>query len=266
MTTATPTRLEADPAELHSILEIVKSMLSAGQYKIMETAVNTILWFQNALKEKGATVARLKRLMFGGSNDKSKKQQKRAKAALKKQLDLIDESGTAPDMPATAVEEDLSNAKDGNTLCNDTSGSSQSGKGKNSSADKKKGHGKRSMDAFDLSKITCIMHEDLAIGDVCPKCCKGKVYNYDPETILVLKGQFPIRAEAYSAERLRCNACDAIFRAKWRQDNLTFKSFSNIIDALGFSIVLEKRPRKSHVPSKLKISRRKHSIPKVHHS
>lgn len=41
-----------------------------------------------------------------------------------------------------------------------------------------------------------------------------------------------------------------------KKDNLTFKSFSNIVDALGYNLVLEKRRcRKPHTPNKFKLSR-----------
>ena len=38
-----------------------------------------------------------------------------------------------------------------------------------------------------------------------------------------------------------------------KKDNLTFRSFSNIIDALGYDIVLEKRKRQSRAPRKFRI-------------
>lgn len=38
-----------------------------------------------------------------------------------------------------------------------------------------------------------------------------------------------------------------------KKDNLTFKSFSNIVEALGYDIILEKRRRKPHPPTKLKM-------------
>ena len=48
-----------------------------------------------------------------------------------------------------------------------------------------------------------------------------------------------------------------------KKDNLTFKSFSHIIDALGYDIVLEKRNKKSHTPKRLRIARIRRSVPKV---
>lgn len=50
-----------------------------------------------------------------------------------------------------------------------------------------------------------------------------------------------------------------------KKDNLTFRSFSNIVEALGYDIILEKRKRKSLTPTKLKMCFH-HSIPsKIKH-
>lgn len=39
-----------------------------------------------------------------------------------------------------------------------------------------------------------------------------------------------------------------------KKDNLTFRSFSNIVDALGYDILLKKRQRKQHIHNTVKIS------------
>lgn len=44
-----------------------------------------------------------------------------------------------------------------------------------------------------------------------------------------------------------------------KKDNLTFKSFSHIVDALGYDIVLEKRHKRSHASKRMKISSRSRS-------
>jgi DNA-binding Xre family transcriptional regulator len=39
-----------------------------------------------------------------------------------------------------------------------------------------------------------------------------------------------------------------------KKDNLTFKSFSNIVEALGYDIILEKRSKKIQTPNRLKMT------------
>jgi len=42
-----------------------------------------------------------------------------------------------------------------------------------------------------------------------------------------------------------------------KKDNLTFKSFSNIVEALGYDIVLEKRNKRFHTPKLKMLSQRR---------
>jgi rubredoxin len=56
-------------------------------------------------------------------------------------------------------------------------------------------------------------HDELAKGEICPECEKGKVYKYDPSTLLRIVGQSPFKPEQHVMERLRCNTCGAYFTA-----------------------------------------------------
>lgn len=48
-----------------------------------------------------------------------------------------------------------------------------------------------------------------------------------------------------------------------KKENLTLKSFSHILDALGYDIVLEKRQRKVHSPTRLRMARVRRAAPKA---
>ncbi len=48
-----------------------------------------------------------------------------------------------------------------------------------------------------------------------------------------------------------------------KKDNLTLRSFSNIVEALGYDIILKRRRRRSPPTAKLKMSHRKRTIPKL---
>lgn len=56
--------------------------------------------------------------------------------------------------------------------------------------------------------------EHICKGDVCPECGKGKVYKYEPATLLRITGQSPFVPEQHVMERLRCNACGAYITAE----------------------------------------------------
>ncbi len=57
-----------------------------------------------------------------------------------------------------------------------------------------------------------IPHEDLNSGDLCPEKCGGKVYDFEPQTIIRINGQMDACANRYIIETKRCNLCGELFR------------------------------------------------------
>lgn len=56
-------------------------------------------------------------------------------------------------------------------------------------------------------------HEALAKGDPCPQCNIGKLYKYDPASLLRIEGHSPFTPVLHLCERLRCNGCGAFYTA-----------------------------------------------------
>lgn len=50
-------------------------------------------------------------------------------------------------------------------------------------------------------------------GDECPRCQKGKVYKYDPASLLRITGHSPYTPVLHLSERVRCNTCVDLFTA-----------------------------------------------------
>ncbi|KGJ89813.1 IS66 family transposase [Thalassotalea sp. ND16A] len=82
---------------------------------------------------------------------------------------------------------------------------------------KKSGKKKRNNNANASAKVKPeIKHHkmtDVAKGDNCPQCDNGKLYKYEPATLLRIVGQSPFQPEQHVMERLRCNTCGAYFTA-----------------------------------------------------
>jgi len=55
--------------------------------------------------------------------------------------------------------------------------------------------------------------DELSKGDECPECQTGKLYKYEPATLLRIAGQSPFIPEQHVMERLRCNTCGVYFTA-----------------------------------------------------
>jgi transposase len=90
-----------------------------------------------------------------------------------------------------------------------------SGKKPSENQGKLKGHGRKSADEYTGADKVDVPHPDLKPGDRCPGCLKGKVYALKtPETAVRITGKSPLDATVYRMQRLRCNLCGEIFKAK----------------------------------------------------
>ena len=77
------------------------------------------------------------------------------------------------------------------------------------------GHGRNGAQAFSGARKVTIAHQQLAGGDRCPDCGKGKVYvQKEPKALVRIVGQAPLAATIYELQRLRCNACGQVFTAQ----------------------------------------------------
>ena len=77
------------------------------------------------------------------------------------------------------------------------------------------GHGRNGAQAFSGAQQVPIAHQQLAWGDRCPDCGRGKVYvQKEPKALVRIVGQAPLAATIYELQRLRCNACGQVFTAQ----------------------------------------------------
>jgi transposase len=195
-----------------------------------------LVWLQFSIKEKSLSISRLGRKLFGKKNENLKNLKERAK---NQDNSSASETAGSGDSSGNTLKKTEESEATSSGMANGSGSSSENkpeekpstGTSDNSEVSpsqpvsakidspkqptpkKKKGHGRRPLDDYNFSKIIHIPHDKLKAGEKCPLCKKGTVYYIDPEVLLVIRGQPPLKAEAYSAEGLRCNLCQAIFRA-----------------------------------------------------
>jgi transposase len=79
---------------------------------------------------------------------------------------------------------------------------------------KRKGHGRNGASDFLGARRVKVPHPRLHIGDLCPKCLRGKLYLFNkPARIVRIIGQPIFQATLFELERLRCALCGALFTA-----------------------------------------------------
>lgn len=191
-------RTEVDQEELDMILAAVKQHLSPSHYKTLEDAIKMLIWLQSVIKKKTSSIRSLARMLFGRKTDSLNNLKKQVKDCLPSS---IENSAQDPQIdPSNAGNESSPNEPG----CPEKTHSNQM---------PRKNHGRRPLEDYNIAKMTHIPHNCLKAGEKCPLCKRGTLYNIDPQTLLVIRGQSPLKGEVYSAQGLRCHLCQQVFRA-----------------------------------------------------
>jgi transposase len=177
--------------DLVAIIERAKAVpLSDKDYATLIGAVDTLAFITQELEAKGASLQRLRHMLFGAPTEKT---------------DKIFGDGAKKANPSGSETEKGSASKN-----NDEKGEG--------TADEKKtpapGHGRNGAAAYKGAEKIKVAHPSLKKGDRCPACNKGKVYPMaEPAVLVRILGMAPLTAKVYELDRWRCNLCGEVFTA-----------------------------------------------------
>jgi len=164
---------------LHAIVEQARPALSAEQHGLLKDAVDTLASLSAELEQKGVSIRRLRKLLFGASTEKTSK----------------------------VLGEQVPGGKDP---------PGEQGKQAGEARKKKsKGHGRNPARAYDGARQVVVKHDTLRHGRRCAACERGNVYALpEPRARVRVTGMAPLSATVYNLERFRCGACGEVFTAK----------------------------------------------------
>lgn len=75
------------------------------------------------------------------------------------------------------------------------------------------GHGRQRAEVYrEAQRVEC-RHEELAVGERCPACGRGRLYRLPAGIEMRLDGHGLLSAVRYELEKLRCSACGQVFTA-----------------------------------------------------
>lgn len=192
-----PKRQEISLDELKAIVSKVQG-IDANELQKLEAAVDTLGVLTRELEAKGASIQRLRRLIFGASTEKTR--------------NVVGESAEKQTSETKADKDSDSDAASDSDTASASSGDDAAS---TSEKPKRKGHGRKGSSDYTGANRIKIPHESLKHGDRCPECLKGKVYTQKmPATLVRVTGVAPLDATVYEMERLRCNLCGEVFTAK----------------------------------------------------
>ena len=190
-------RLDVSLDDLKRIIEKTKTVLSEEDLKKLGGAVDTLAVVTRELELKGASVRRLRRLIFGPGSEKMK--------------DVFPDDGKSKD---DTESNDDSDAEEKTASCDKNADSNES-KCSDAKKPKRKGHGRNGAKDYTGAEKEKIDHASLKAKDNCPECLKGKLYiQKEPATLVRVTGMAPLQAKVFELERLRCNLCGEVFTAK----------------------------------------------------
>lgn len=162
--------------------------LTADDRRVLGKVLASYFWLLFALREAKLSLKRIKALVFG-------------------------EKPKPPKPPSSEGPPSGGRAGGGET----PSSASQGGSSFTSpSAPEKKpppGHGRHGAEVYRAAQRVECRHEDLAVGERCPACGRGRLYQLPPGVEMRLDGNALLSAVRYEMEKLRCSACGQIFTA-----------------------------------------------------
>jgi hypothetical protein len=171
------------------IERIERNALSAEDRRVLVKILTFYFWLLFALREAKLSLKRLKALVFGEKPKKPK----------------APSAGGTPSGGSAGGNEAQTRASHGGPVPTPAS-----------PPEKKPpppGHGRQGAEVYRVAQRVECRHEDLAVGERCPACGRGRLYRLPAGVEMRLDGNALLSAVRYELEKLRCSACGQIFTA-----------------------------------------------------
>jgi transposase len=171
------------------IERIERDALSAEDRRVLVKVLTFYFWLLFALREAKLSLKRLKALVFG---EKPKKREPSSSG------------GTPSGGSGSGTGVKTGPSQDGQTTAT-----------AESTVEKPRppGHGRQGADVYRAAQTVACRHDELAVGERCPACGRGRLYRLPPGVEMRLDGNALLSAVRYELEKLRCSACGQIFTA-----------------------------------------------------
>jgi transposase len=199
----TASAISLDVAEVEALLARIAPLITKADHDSLTSLVGTLIEVTRLARQRGATIARLRR-MLGQTSSEKKANVVGAKGAV---APASDGSPTASgqDEPVT---DDPPRAEPKDEPANDTGGAAES-----NGKPRRKGHGRIPGAAY-ASESIAVPHPTLCTGQPCPACAHGTLYAMkEPASCVRVFGQAPLVALRWDCACLRCSGCGHVFTA-----------------------------------------------------
>src|SRR6266849_648834 len=194
--------LSADDGEA-LIARVHLSNLPRADAGMVEQVIRMYFWVAFALQEAKLSVKRLRDVLFGPRRTPAEPPESAPSTTSSAPLGAAEDGGE----PASVDEVAPSAAAAGGAAALDASQGEAKPKPQGGH---RVGTGRLGAEAYvGASRVEC-RHEDLAVGQRCPVCGQGTLYELPPGVEIRIDGHALLSAIRYELEKLRCSACGQI--------------------------------------------------------
>jgi len=188
------------------IAQVRQSNLPPADAGMVEQIIRMYFWLVFALQEAKLSVKRLRTLVFGSSAQPNELPESEASATSSEPLSP-GASGEAPTPVAEGTPGLAAAAREAG------SGQSQGEVAPTPKGGHRTGTGRLGAEAYvGAERVEC-RHEELAVGQRCPVCGQGTLYELPPGVEIRIDGHALLSAMRYELQKLRCSACGQMFTA-----------------------------------------------------
>jgi transposase len=182
--------MDVEPAQIEAALARIKPQVEAQDFELLTRLWSTLVLVMRMVRAQRASIGRLRRLFGQSSSEKTR-------------------GVVGPD--AAVGSQNGEPSADDSTQPNAADNGATQPEAKKPKA---KNHGRLGVSDYPAATHYMVLHPQLSIGDSCPRCTRGKLYELaEPARILRIVGQPLLAAHCWNCQRLRCSGCGNVFTA-----------------------------------------------------
>ena len=191
-----PVVIDVDMKVVGEVLERARAALSSDDHACLAALVTTFIDISKLVRERGTTIARLRRLFGLATSEKT--------------ADVFGGTASSSGGDANDASVDDGGADADAAVVNGGDHDHEAKPERRA----RKGHGRIGVSQYLNAHRITVEHPHLEAGNVCPDCAHGKLHPLaEPARILRIVGQPPLAAVEWDCERLRCGGCGTVFTA-----------------------------------------------------
>jgi hypothetical protein len=180
--------VDVDSEQLEEVLRRSERSLDEKDAGLIRAVFESYAYVTELVEDKNTTIRRLRQLCFGSPTEMTE-----AVVGPKTETFGVAASPHAGAEIEPAVDEDADEVSDAATVS--------------------KGRGRNGAEAYRGAERIDVVHPTLRVGDACPACGEGTVYEKAPGVLVRIIGQPPLGARVYELQKLRCHLCGGVFTA-----------------------------------------------------